>query len=177
MNYFLCLIKLNLILLKLNLVYCVTKLCRKIWKRYQKAIARVMSFLCEHTNSPESLNSVRKCSRLRGSIGVGTRSEFNGYVTYSNSLRINLCQSELEKVSIRWNSRAGWWGSPISRFLYVTDQTSEFDVRSWSRFGGGTFTDGDTFTANISLLPSYLTKFRPHWRKSKTCIVSNYFCK
>ena len=78
----------------------MTKLRRKIWKRYQKAIACVMSFLCEHTNSPESLNSVRECSRLRGSIGVGTRSEVNGYVTYSNSLRINLCQSELGKVSI-----------------------------------------------------------------------------
>ena len=40
---------------------------------------------------------------------------------------------------------------PISRFLYVTDQTSEFDVRLWSGRGASKASESDMYRPEIKL--------------------------
>ena len=88
-------------------------------------------FCTESINTPKLPNS-----RVQLPMGIyrsGCLSISSmAYATYSNSLQINLYQSQLEKVPIRWNNRVGWWRNPISRYLYITGQTSEFDARLWS---------------------------------------------
>ena len=81
-------------------------------ERGQNVIERVMILHTESVNTPKLPNS-----RLQSPIGfyksgcLGLRSMV--YVTYSNSLQINLCLSKLEKVPIRWNSRLVDEGAPF----------------------------------------------------------------
>ena len=63
-------------------------------------------FHTESINTPKSPNSrVQSPTRIYTSGCLGLSSV--AYVTYSNSLRISLSYSKLEKVPTRWNSRVG----------------------------------------------------------------------
>ena len=79
---------------------------QKKMKRSQKVIGHVTIFHTKSINTPKSPNSrvhSRKMIHRSECLGLSSMT----YMTYSNSLRINLCQSKLEKVPIRWNSKVG----------------------------------------------------------------------